>query len=289
MDAIKYAVIGGSGLYHMPELAEIAEHRIETPFGAPSDAIITGKLRGQAVAFLPRHGRGHILTPSEVPYRANIWALKSLGVTHIVSVTACGSLKEAYAPGHILIPDQLFDHTKADRGRTFFDKGIVAHVGVADPFCPETSEAIAQATLEAGGTVHRGGTFITVEGPRFSTKGESNAFRQLGFDIIGMTASPEAFLAREAEICYAAMAHITDYDVWHDSGPVTASAVFETFNQNLRLAQKAVAGTIERLAGINRTCACGSALDGAFAIAKERVSPEVRRRLAPIIGKYFPA
>lgn len=288
MGAIKYAVIGGSGLYHMPELTDINEHRSDTPFGSPSDAIITGTLRGQTVAFLPRHGRGHILTPSEVPYRANIWALKSLGVTHIISVTACGSLREDYAPGHIVIPDQIYDNTKADRGRSFFENGIVAHVGVADPFCAETSDAIAESTAEAGGAVHRGGTFITVEGPRFSTKGESNAFRQLGFSIIGMTASPEAFLAREAEICYAAMAHVTDYDVWHDSGPVSAATVFETFNANLQLAQKAVAGTIERLAHLNRACGCSEALAGAFAVAKDRVSPEVRHRLAPIIGKYFP-
>jgi 5'-methylthioadenosine phosphorylase len=288
MGAIKYAVIGGSGLYHMPELTDINEHRIDTPFGAPSDAIITGTVRGQTVAFLPRHGRGHILTPSEVPYRANIWALKSLGVTHIVSVTACGSLREDYAPGHIVIPDQIYDNTRLDRGRSFFGGGLVAHASVADPFCPDVGEAIAQATGEAGGTVHRGGAFITIEGPRFSTKAESNAYRQLGFDIIGMTASPEAFLAREAEICYAAMAHVTDYDVWHDSGTVSASAVFETFSQNLRLAQVAVAGTIERLAKLDRACGCADALAGSFATAKDRVSPDVRHRLAPIIGKYFP-
>lgn len=289
MDTIKYAVIGGSGLYHMPELTDISEHRMETPFGSPSDAIITGLLRGQRVAFLPRHGRGHVLTPSEVPYRANIWALKSLGVTHILSVTACGSLREDYAPGHIVIPDQIYDHTKADRGRSFFEGGIVAHVGTADPFCPDTREIVALATEQAGGTVHRGGTFITIEGPRFSTKAESGAYRQLGFSIIGMTASPEAFLAREAEICYAAMAHVTDYDVWHESGTVSGAAVFETFHANLKIAQQAVANSIEKLAAANRDCSCGDALREAFATNGDGITPQVKHKLAPIIGKYFPA
>jgi len=288
MENIKFAVIGGSGLYGMPELTDVSEHRIETPFGAPSDAIITGTLSGQPVAFLPRHSRGHLLTPGEVPYRANIYALKSLGVTHIISVTACGSLREDYAPGQVVIPDQIYDHTKADRGRSFFEGGLVAHVSVADPFCAETSALLAEAVAEAGGMVHRGGTFITIEGPRFSTKAESNAYRQLGFSIIGMTASPEAFLAREAEICYAAMAHVTDYDVWHTSGTVSAAAVFETFHGNLRLAQQALALTIAKLAAAKRECACGNALEHAFSTAKDRVSPELKRKLAPIIGKYFP-
>src|SRR5579859_818179 len=205
-DAIHIAVIGGSGLYHMPELTDIQEQTVDTPFGKPSDTITIGTLRGQRVAFLPRHGRGHVLTPSEVPYRANIYALKTLGITHIISVSACGSLREDYAPGQIVIPDQIYDNTKSERGgRSFFGDGIVAHVGMADPFCPEMSAVLAEATTKAGGTVHRGGTFVTIEGPRFSTKGESNVYRQLGFAIIGMTAAPEAFLAREAEICYATL------------------------------------------------------------------------------------
>jgi 5'-methylthioadenosine phosphorylase len=289
MEHINYAVIGGSGVYTMPELTDLQELRIETPFGHPSDSLIVGTLRGQRVVFLPRHGRGHVLTPSEVPYRANIYALKSLGVTHILSVTACGSLREDYAPGHIVIPDQLFDHTKADRGRSFFGDGMVAHVSVADPFCAETGELIALSTEAASGVVHRGGTFVTIEGPRFSTKAESRAFRQLGFDIIGMTACPEALLAREAEICYAAMAHVTDYDVWHESGVVSAEAVFETFGKNLQLAQKVVAATIERLATAERTCTHGDALKGAFATHEGKITPENRRKLAPIIGKYFPS
>src|SRR5882672_6073266 len=205
MEPVRIAVIGGSGLYNMPEFTDATEHRIDTPFGPTSDAIIVGNLRGQRVAFVPRHGRGHVLSPSEVPYRANIYALKTLGFTIVSAVSACGSLKLELAPGHIVVPDQLFDYTKDERGRSFFGHGLVAHIGVADPFCPALSGVIAETTVEAGGTVHRGGTFVTIEGPRFSTKGESQVWRQLGFSIIGMTTSPEAFLAREAEMHYAVM------------------------------------------------------------------------------------
>lgn len=287
METVHIAVIGGSGLYTMPELSSISEHRIDTPFGAPSDAIIIGTLRGQRVAFVPRHGRGHVLTPSEVPYRANIYALKTLGVTHILSVSACGSLREDYAPGDIVIPDQIYDNTRLDRGRSFFESGLVAHIGVADPFCVDTSAALAQATEAAGGRVHSGGTFITIEGPRFSTKGESRAYRQLGFSIIGMTASPEAFLAREAEMCYATMAHVTDYDVWHEAETVSTELSFSRFQANLQLAQKGIANAVELLATHSRECSCGSALASAFATHKDRVSPQVIERLRPIIGKYF--
>ncbi len=288
MENVHIAVIGGSGLYSMPELSDISEHRIETPFGHPSDAILIGTLHGQRVAFLPRHGRGHVLSPSEVPYRANIFALKMIGVSHVLSVTACGSLREDYAPGDIVIPDQIYDNTRLDRGRSFFGGGLVAHISVGDPFCPDTSAVLAESTAEVGGTVHRGGVFVTVEGPRFSTKGESKAYRQLGFSIIGMTASPEAFLAREAELCYAAMAHVTDYDVWHESGEVNAAAVFSTFQGNLRLAQRAIGSAVLALAERPRNCSCGSALATAFVTHKDRISPELRHKLLPIIGKYFP-
>src|SRR5258707_4298695 len=231
MERVRIAVIGGSGLYNMPEFTDATEHRIDTPFGPTSDAIIVGKLRGERVAFVPRHGRGHVLSPSEVPYRANIYALKTLGVTTVIAVSACGSLKLELAPGHIVVPDQLFDYTKDERGRSFFGGGIVAHVGVADPFCPSLSRVVCEACQSAGGTVHEGGTFVTIEGPRFSTKGESQVWRQMGFSIIGMTTIPEAFLAREAEMHYAGMAHVTDYYVWHEE-QVSSEAAFCPFERN---------------------------------------------------------
>ena len=211
------AMIGGSGLYEMPGLRNTREYNMDTPFGKTSAPIILGELEGQSVAFLARHGIGHHLTPSEVPYRANIYALKSLGVQRIVSISACGSLKEEFAPGHIVIPDQIYDNTHG-RVRSFFGDGLVAHVSVADPFCVDLSDQLETAVGAAGGVLHRSGALITIEGPRFSTKAESNTYRSWGMSIIGMTASPEAFLAREAEICYATMAHVTDYDVWHVTG-----------------------------------------------------------------------
>jgi len=206
-EKIAFAIIGGSGLYEIPGLTETKEYLPETPFGAPSAPIVVGTLESKRIAFLARHGTGHRLSPAEINYRANIYALKSLGVDRIVSVTACGSLREDYAPGDIVIPDQLFDATRL-RPRTFFEGGIVAHVSVADPFCPDLSGQICDAVRETGSTVHKGGAFITIEGPRFSTKIESNVFRSWGMSIIGMTASPEAFLAREAEMCYGVMAHV---------------------------------------------------------------------------------
>ncbi|HLY25111.1 MAG TPA: S-methyl-5'-thioadenosine phosphorylase [Aggregatilineales bacterium] len=291
MDSVQIGVIGGSGLYHMPDFVESAEYRIETPFGPTSDAIVVGKLRGIQVAFVPRHGRGHVLSPSEVPYRANIYALKTLGVSSVIAVSACGSLKEDFKPGHIVIPDQLTDYTKADRGRSFFGGGIVAHVGVADPFCPALRQIAVDACRAAGATVHADGTFVTIEGPRFSTRGESRVWRQLGFGIIGMTTSPEAFLAREAEMHYTVMAHVTDYDVWHDE-PVSADAVFKQFNANIALAQRAVAEAVERIGtrlaqSSGFECGCESALAVAFATGKEAVTPQARVRLKSIVGKYY--
>lgn len=279
---IQIGVIGGSGLYHMPELTDIRSEAMDTPFGKPSADVVIGTLGGKRVAFIPRHGIGHVFTPSTVPYRANVCALKMLGARFIIAVNACGSLREDYAPGHIVIPDQLFDYTKADRGRSFFETGLVAHVSVADPFCPELSAVAAQAVRDVGGTVHEGGTYITIEGPRFSTRGESQIFRQWGCSIIGMTTCPEAFLAREAEIGYTTMSHITDYDVWHEQ-PVSVEMVIETFHNNLRVAQKAVARAVELLDG-SADYACHHALDGAVMTDKSAIQIN---RLRPIAGRLF--
>ena len=288
MDAVRIGVIGGSGLYHMPELTDVVEQRVETPFGPPSDALRIGTLAGQRVAFIARHGRGHVHTPTDVPYRANIYALKTLGVERVISVSACGSLRETLAPGHIVIPDQLVDWTRDNRGRTFFGEGLVAHVSTADPFCPDLSAALAAAVEDAGGTVHRGGTFITCEGPRFATRAESALYRSWGFDLIGMTTSPEAFLAREAEMCYAVMAHVTDYDVWHESEEdVSVELVLQTLSANVFLAQRALLSAVKRLAAGGRDCACDHALANALITAREAVPAETVARLRPIIGKYF--
>lgn len=288
MDPVRIGVIGGSGLYNMPELTEVEERRVATPFGSPSDALMIGMLAGQRVAFLPRHGRGHVLTPSEVPYRANIYALKALGVQQVIAVSACGSLREDFAPGHVVVPDQLFDRSRDERGRSFFGEGLVAHVSVADPFCGQLNEVLADAVREAGGTVHLGGTFITIEGPRFSTRAESALYRAWGMDIIGMTTSPEAYLAREAEMCYSVMAHVTDYDVWHEAAEdVSVDLVIQTLNANVRLAQRALVGVVERLAGGVDDCACYHALETALITDPRRVPAATRERLDLIAGKYL--
>lgn len=284
---IVLAIIGGSGLYAMPGLTNIEEHDVTTPFGKPSDPVVVGTLNGQRVAFLARHGRGHRYTPTEVNYRANIYALKMLGVRCIVSVSACGSLKEEFAPGHIVVPDQLFDFTKS-RERSFFGNGLVAHVGVAEPFCPQLSPLTYEAVKATGATVHHGGNFITIEGPRFSTKAESHTFRAWGMHLIGMTASPEAFLAREAEMCYACMAHVTDYDVWHHSEePVTVEMVIRTLNANTEYAQKAILNLVNRLAGEQAACPCESALAEALITARDRIPDETKERLKLLTGKYL--
>jgi 5'-methylthioadenosine phosphorylase len=280
------AMIGGSGLYEMPGLKNVQEFNINTPFGKPSAAIVVGNLEGERVAFLARHGVGHHITPSEVPYRANIYALKSLGVQRIISISACGSLKEELAPGHIVIPDQIYDNTHG-RARSFFGEGMVAHVSVADPFCVDLSNQLETAVRAAEGVVHRNGTFITIEGPRFSTKAESNTYRSWGMSIIGMTASPEAFLAREAEICYATMAHVTDYDVWHVSeAPVTVEMVVSTLNKNTTLAQEAVR-ILARNLKKERLCECGHALASALITRKDVVPPQTRQKLDLLINKYL--
>ncbi len=286
-ETVSIGVIGGSGLYDIPEISDKISVSIDTPYGKPSADIVIGALRGKRVAFIPRHGLGHVYTPTTVPYRANIFALKTLGVRFIIGVNACGSLREEYAPGHIVIPDQLYDHTKSERGRTFFETGLVGHVSVAQPFCPELSEQVYQATAAVGGNVHRGGNFIIIEGPRFSTKGESLIFRQWGCSIIGMTTCPEAFLAREAEIAYATMAHVTDYDVWHETeAPVTVETVIQTMHHNLQIAQQAIAKAIETL-DENAVYACHNALENAVMTNKSLIPSDVLDRLQPIIGRYF--
>lgn len=280
-------IIGGSGLYQMEGLEDIREFDLDTPFGKPSSPIVVGRLEGKPVAFLARHGRGHFISPSEINYRANIYALKMIGVERVVSVSACGSLREDYAPGHIVIPDQLFDFTKG-RKRSFFEDGFVAHVSVADPFCPDLSEQVYQAAQATGATVHKGGTFITIEGPRFSTRAESNVYRQWGMSIIGMTTSPEAFLAREAELHYAVMAHVTDYDVWHISEePVTVEMVIRTLNANVSHAQEAIRHLVRNLQS-EATCTCASALSTALITRPETIPPETKRRLRLLVEKYLP-
>ncbi len=285
-ERVDLAVIGGSGLYHMSGLKQIDEYSPDTPFGKASAPILVGTLGERRIAFLARHGEGHHISPSEVPYRANIFALKMLGVERIVSISACGSLREDYAPGHIVIPDQLFDNTK-NRPRTFFGDGLVAHIGVADPFCPDLSSQLERAVQETGAPVHAGGALITIEGPRFSTKAESNVYRAWSMSLIGMTACPEAFLAREAEICYAAMAHVTDYDVWHLSeAPVSVEMVVETLNKNTQIAQEAVARLLENL-NPKRECDCESALAGALITQREKIPPTTIAKLNPLIKKYL--
>ena len=280
------AIIGGSGIYSMAGLQNVQEYVLETPFGRPSAPVIVGDLEGQPVAFLARHGLGHHISPSEINYRANVYALKSLGVERIVAVSACGSLREDYAPGEIAIPDQLFDFTR-DRKRSFFEKGLVAHISVADPFCPDLSAQLFDAVKETEAVTHRGGAFITIEGPRFSTRAESNVYRGWGMALIGMTTSPEAYLAREAEICYAVMAHITDYDVWHISeDPVTVTQVVEILNRNTARAQQAIRNLVRNL-NSSRPCECPQALSSALITHPEVIPTETLERLGLLVDKYL--
>ena len=288
LEQVKLAVIGGSGLYNMEALTDVKEYKLKTPFGAPSDAVVVGTLAGQRVAFLPRHGRGHRILPTEVNSRANIYALKLLGVERLLSVSACGSLREEFAPRHIVIPDQLFDRTRG-RALTFFGNGIVAHIGLADPFCAHFSELVYDAVLQTGAVVHKGATLVTIEGPRFSTKAESRLFRQWGMGIIGMTALPEANLAREAEMCYCCMAHVTDYDVWHvEEEPVTVTMVIERLLANVDVSKQAITSLVPTLPA-ERDCECGHALRDALITDRAVIPDRVKHALAPIIGKYVPA
>lgn len=286
MNHVPIGVIGGSGLYEMEGLSDVEEVEVQTPFGDPSDAIVIGTLHGQRVAFLPRHGRGHRILPGELNSRANIYALKALGCKWVIGVCACGSLREAIAPGHIVIPDGLFDRTQG-RPLSFFGEGIVAHLSIADPFCPVLSDALYEAVKESGAPAHMGGDFIIIEGPRFSTKTESKVFRSWGMDIIGMTAVPEAQLAREAELSYAVMAHVTDYDVWHESEqPVTVEAVVRTLMKNVRHAKESIRNVVPKLEG--RESPCWDSLADAIMTDPARFPAATRQRLGILLDKYYP-
>jgi 5'-methylthioadenosine phosphorylase len=287
MEQATIGVIGGSGLYAMEGLSDVKEVKVSTPFGDPSDIITIGTLGSQRVAFLPRHGRGHRISPSELPNRANIFALKLLGVQHIIAVSACGSMREDFAPRDIVIPDQTFDNTKG-RINTFFLGGLVAHMSFAQPYCPTLSDILYDAAREAGGTVHKGAVYLTIEGPQFSSKGESDIYRKWGIDLIGMTSIPEAKLAREAEICYACMAHVTDYDVWHESAePVTLQMVISNLNANVALAQKALRIAFERIPAERKGCPCPTALSEALTTSPELIPAQLKQDLKPLIGQYL--
>lgn len=278
-------VIGGSGLYTMPGLTETRQVKVKTPFGSPSDAIFLGTLEGHRVAFLARHARGHRILPGEINYRANVYAMKLLGVERIISVSAVGSLREDLAPGEFLIPDQFADRTRS-RVSTFFGEGLVAHVGFAHPTCPQLSAALADACAHCSVKVHRQGVYICIEGPQFSTLAEAEMHRRLRFDVIGMTNVTEAKLAREAELCYSTIAMITDYDCWHpDHESVTAAQIIATLNQNAGNAQKALREAIRSMPA-NRACKCGSALEHALVTDPKLIPPATKRKLAPIIKKY---
>jgi len=280
------AIIGGSGLYEMEGLTEVEAVEVDTPFGKPSDAIVLGSMGEVPVAFLPRHGRGHRLNPSRIPARANIYALKSLGVERIISVSAVGSLKEEFAPLDLVVPDQLIDRTR-QRESTFFDEGMVVHIGLADPFCPAASQVMHQSATDLGLTVHAGGTMVVMEGPAFSTRAESLMYRSWGADIIGMTALPEAKLAREAEICYTTMAWVTDYDCWRREGePVTADMIIGNLLKNAATSQKLLRKMIPGLGG-ERQCACATALIDAMVTPPKSVQKEFKKKMAPIVGKYL--
>jgi 5'-methylthioadenosine phosphorylase len=283
-------IIGGSGLYQMPELKEIEEVKVETPFGPPSDAFIIGTLEGVRVAFLPRHARGHRFTPTELPFRANIYAMKLLGVERILSASAVGSLQEKYAPLDMVIPDQFFDRTRARAHEsTFFGEGIVAHITFAHPVCNELGDILEESCKSADVKAHRGGSYLCMEGPAFSTKAESNVYRSWGMDVIGMTNLQEAKLAREAEICYATLALVTDYDCWHEShDAVSVETVVEYLNKNVRNAQIIMREAVKRLGEKRRAaCECGAALKSAIFTPQDLWPPATTRKLEAIIGKYM--
>jgi 5'-methylthioadenosine phosphorylase len=279
-------VIGGSGLYQIEGLTDVQEVAVATPFGNPSDVIVVGTLEGVKVAFLPRHGRGHRIMPTEINVRANIYALKSLGVERVISISAVGSMREDVAPLDVLVPSQIFDRTVA-RPRTFFGDGIVVHVGLADPYCPDLSAHLARAAEGVAPKVHHGGTYVCIEGPQFSTRAESRIFRQWEVDVIGMTAMPEARLAREAELCYATLAMVTDYDVWHTSEEaVTVDQVVANLNRNVSVAKTTLRRVLAALPA-ERACSCGSALAHSIMTSPERIPPETTQRLDLLIGKYL--
>jgi len=278
-------VIGGSGLYEMEGLEEVASVSVDTPFGSPSDALITGTLEGVPMVFLPRHGRGHRIAPSRLNTRANIFAMKKLGVSWIVSVSAVGSMREEIRPGDIVVVDQFFDRTKGRPG-SFFGDGIVVHVLFADPVCSVLSECLVEAGVEAGATIHKGGTYLVIEGPQFSTRAESRVYRQWGVDVIGMTNLPEARLAREAEICYATLALATDYDCWHETEEdISVDAVLAVLRDNVSRAQEILRAAVKRVPR-NRDCHCAHALENAIITDSERIPTSVKKDLELLIGKY---
>ncbi len=282
---VKIGVIGGSGVYEIEGIQNLKEYDIPTPFGKTSDTIIVGELGGVSCAFLPRHGRGHRISPSEVNSRANIYAMKALGVERIIAVSACGSLKEEIEPGDFLIPDQLFDRTR-ERPRSFFGEGIVGHVGFAEPYCGQLSELLLAKSKELGIKAHRGGTYVCIEGPMFSTKAESKVWRGMGFSIVGMTNLPEARLAREAEICFATVGLVTDYDVWKEGEEVTVEKVVATITKNVANVKKLIKAAIGKIKP-ERDCACKDALRGAIMTSPGAMNKKTAEKLKLIIGKYI--
>jgi 5'-methylthioadenosine phosphorylase len=283
---ISIGIIGGSGLYEMEELIDVEHVSMETPFGSPSDAYIIGTLDGVRFAFLSRHGKGHRLSPSELNFRANIFGFKMLGVEHLISVTAVGSLKENIRPLDIVVPDQFFDCTK-QRSSTFFGNGLVAHVAFADPVCADLAQLIYKGGSQVGAAVHSGGTLLCIEGPAFSTRAESNVYRQWGMDIIGMTSLQEAKLAREAEICYAAMAMVTDFDCWHaEESEVNVETVVQNLKKNISLAKKIIRTVVPKISA-QRKCICAQALKNAIMTAADAIPSETRKKLELLVGKYL--
>jgi 5'-methylthioadenosine phosphorylase len=279
-------VIGGSGLYDIEGLTDVQQVKVDTPFGQPSDEYTTGTLGDTRMVFLPRHGRGHRLLPGEINYRANIYGMKKLGCEWLISVSAVGSMKEEIAPGHIVIVDQFFDRTK-ERPGTFFGSGIVAHVEFADPVCPDLVEVLFSSAKEAGATVHKGGTYMCIEGPRFSTRAECNIYRKWGIDVIGMTNIPEAKLAREAEICYATLALATDYDCWHETEEsVSVDIILETLKNNVSMAKNIIKNAVRKISG-PRECKCATALKYAVVTDKKLMPEKTKKDLELLIGKYL--
>ena len=284
-EKVEIAVIGGTGLYDIEGMTDIEEIDVETPYGKPSDTITAGTLNGVRIAFLPRHGRGHRIQPTDIPVRANIWALKSLGVERVIAINSVGSFKKEVAPGHLLIPDQLIDRTSR-RVNTFFGDGVVAHIAFAEPFCPDMRKLLTDCAGEAGALVHDGGTYVVMEGPAFSTRAESRLHKSWGADVIGMTALPEAKLAREAELCYGLIACSTDYDSWHEEEtPVTVDMIIATLKANMALSKRIIALAAGRLGA--RNCGCGRALAGAIVTDPKTIAEERRRELELIAGRYL--
>ena len=287
MEQVKIAVIGGSGLYNMPNITDVASVTVDTPFGNPSGAIKIGSLTGKRVAFVPRHGEGHVLSPATLPYRANIFALKKLGVRFIIAVNAVGSLREDFEPGDIVTPDQIIDYAIHTRARTFFENGVVAHTSVADPMSAYLRELIADAVEAVGGKAHRHGIFLVEDGPRFATRAESHLFRAWGCDLIGMTSAPEAFLAREAEIDYASLAHVTDYDCWREEEEaVTSDMVIRTLTKNIETVKKALAVAIANI-DVNTRVPAHTALDTALATSRAAMDTAMIEKLRPILARVL--